>query len=205
MLPVGNRPLLENTLALLVAHGFRHLFIAVNYLAGQIEQHVGNGERFGCEVTYLRETEPLGTAGALSLLPSTPAAPLLVLNGDLLTDVDLSALMDYHRQSGCLATQCVREYVVQIPYGVVECRHGEVERINEKPVERFLISAGIYVLAPRTLQYLPPGTCTMVDLLASVKAGGERVAAFPIRERWADIGQPEDYQRARQLWEGESS
>ncbi len=201
MLPVGDRPLLENTLALLVAHGFRHLFLAVNYLADQIEQHVGDGERFGCEVTYLRESQPLGTAGALSLLPSAPTSPLLVLNGDLLTDVDLSALMDYHGEAGCLATQCVREYVVQIPYGVVDCHHGEVARVQEKPVQRFLINAGIYVLAPAALGYLPRGvTCTMVELLDTARADGARVAAFPIRERWADIGQLEDYEHARRIW-----
>jgi dTDP-glucose pyrophosphorylase len=206
MLPVGDRPLLENTLALLVAHGFRHIFISVNYLADQIEKHVGNGERFGCDVSYLREEEPLGTAGALSLLPSAPAAPMLVLNGDLLTDVDLSALMDYHQQAGLLATQCVREYVIQIPYGVVECRHGEVERIQEKPVERFLINAGIYVLAPRALGHLRAGPSTMVDLLDAARSSGERVAAFPIRERWTDIGQREDYERAQELWtESETS
>jgi dTDP-glucose pyrophosphorylase len=201
MLPVGERPLLENTVALLVSHGFRHLFISIHHLGDQIQTHFGDGEKFGCHIAYLRERKPLGTAGALSLLPERPRDPLLVVNGDLLTDVNLSALMDYHVETGCAATQCVREYVFQIPFGVVRCEEGQVIGVEEKPLQRLLINAGIYVLSPALLKLVPVDhEISMPDLLAQARREGYRVAAFPIRERWIDIGRPEDYYWAHQNW-----
>lgn len=201
MLPVGNRPLLESTISLLVQHGFRRVFVAINYRGEQIQTHFGAGDRFGCEIVYLEEAEPLGTAGALSLLPERPADALLVVNGDLLTDVDLSALIDYHAETGCAATQCVREHAFHIPFGIVECVDGEVCRIDEKPVHRYLINAGIYVLSPLLVGSVPPSEqCSMIELLERARRQGYRVAAFPIRERWADIGAPEDYLWAQGHW-----
>jgi len=201
MLPVGDRPLLENTISLLVNHGFRHLFISVHYRGNQIEAHFGDGSKFGCCIAYLREKKPLGTAGALSLLPERPLDPLLVVNGDLLTDVNLSALMDYHMEAGCAATQCVREYVFQIPFGVVRCEEGQVVETQEKPLQRLLINAGIYILSPALLDLIPiDREFTMPDLLVQARHQGNGVAAFPIRERWTDIGQQEDYHWARQNW-----
>ena len=201
MLPVGDRPLLENTVSLLVHHGFRHLFVSIHYLGDQIEAHFSDGRRLGCHIKYLRERKPLGTAGALSLLPERPRDPLLVMNGDLLTDVNLSALMDYHVETGCAATQCVREYAFQVPFGVVHYGEGQVIGTEEKPVQRFLVNAGIYVISPDLLDAVPVDQAfTMPDLLAQARRGGHRVAAFPIRERWTDIGRPEDYHWARQNW-----
>ncbi len=201
MLPIGDRPLLENLVLLLVSHRFKRLFIAINYLGDQIEKHFGDGSRFGCEISYLRETKALGTAGALGLLPERPSDPLLVLNGDLLTDVDLSALMDYHVESGCLGTQCVLEYVIDIPFGVVRCQDGQVVEVEEKPRQRQLINAGIYVLSAPVLDLVPADEClTMPDLLSRTRARGYSVAAFPIRERWTDVGRPDEYVRVRGDW-----
>lgn len=202
MLPIGNKPLLENTVSLLVTHGFRRLFMAVNYLGDRIESHFGDGARFGCAISYLRESGPLGTAGALSMLPKGAAAPFLVLNGDLLTDVDLSVLLDFHNESGASATQCVREYHYEVPFGVVDCVDGEVRGLVEKPQHRLLINAGIYVLGPGYLDFLQPGEpCSMPELLERGRRAGDRVAAFPIRERWTDIGHLDDYHRAHSTWE----
>ena len=203
MLRVGDRPLLENTMALLGVHGFRRVFLAINYLGEQIEAHFGNGRQFGVEIDYLREVSPLGTAGALSLLPSLPDVPVLVLNGDLLTEVDLTALMDYHEHSGCAVTQAVREYIVQIPYGVVQCEDGKVTAVEEKPVHRILVNAGIYVLAPQVFEVVPSGECSIVELLDLARSRGHLVAAFPVRERWHDIGYPDDYHRVRHGWMAE--
>lgn len=201
MLPVGNRPLLENTVSLLVSHGFRHLFLSICYLGDQIESHFGDGSQFGCHIAYLREKKPLGTAGALTLLPERPCDPLLVANGDLLTDVNLSALMDYHTETGSAATQCVLEYVYQIPFGVVHCEEGRVIDTEERPLRRLLINAGIYVLSRDLLDLIPVDQeFTMPDCLAKARRDGYRVVAFPIRERWTDIGRPEDYDRARNNW-----
>lgn len=204
MLPVKDRPLLENTISLLVNHGFRQLFISIHYLGDQIEAHFGSGSKFGCHISYLREKKPLGTAGGLSLLPDRPRDPILVVNGDLLTDANLSALMDYHTEVGCAATQCVREYIFQIPFGVVRCEEGQVVETEEKPVQRFLINAGIYVLSPDLIDLVPiDQEFTMPELLAQARYKGYRVAAFPIREGWTDIGRIEDYRWASQNWNEE--
>ena len=204
MLPVGDGPVLENTVSLLVSHGFRNLFIAIRYLGEQIESHFGDGSRFGCQITYIREQEPMGTAGALSLLPVRPDHSFLVVNGDLLTDLNLSMLMDFHAEENCAATQCVREYVFRIPFGVVRCEEGQVMGIEEKPMRRVLISAGIYVLSPKMLDAIPSKKAmTMPELLEKTRQQGHRVMAFPIRERWEDIGQPEDYHWAVNHWDCE--
>lgn len=201
MLPVGDRPLLENLIRLLVGHRFRDVFIAINYLGDQIQEYFGDGQSFNCRIRYLRETRPLGTAGALSLLPERPAEPLLVLNGDLATDVDLSALMDYHVQAACLATQCVFEHIQMMPFGVVRCDGYEVIGLEEKPTSRQLVNAGIYVLSPGLLDLVPPDReFTMPELLARACRSGYPVAAFPIREEWADIGRIDDYEHVREQW-----
>jgi len=207
MLPLGERPLLESLIRLLVSHRFRDVFISINYLGEQIQNYFGDGDALGCRIRYLRETKPLGTAGALSLLPERPTDPLLVINGDLATNVDLTALMDYHLQAACLGTQCVREYVHNVPFGVVRCDGDQVVGLEEKPTYRRLINAGIYVLSPSLLDLVPPDReFTMPELLAGAHRSGYPVAAFPIRERWVDIGRLDAYESVRHQWtESEAS
>jgi dTDP-glucose pyrophosphorylase len=201
MLHVGERPILENLIRLLVAHRFEEIFISVNYLGSQITDYFGDGGSLNCRITYLNEPMPLGTAGPLSLLPTRPTEPLLVLNGDLATDLNISALMDYHREAACLATACVSEYVHEVPFGVVRCEDDQVVDVEEKPSYRQLINAGIYVLSPSLLDLVPPNREFMMpDLLAEARKNGYPLAAFPIRERWSDIGQPADYERVRENW-----
>lgn len=201
MLPIGDRPLLENLIRLLVAHRFQEIFVSINYLGEQIHEHFGDGRALNCRIHYLRETKPLGTAGALSLLPSRPQDPMLILNGDLVTELDFSALMDYHAQSACLGTQCVLEYVQTLPFGVVRCEDDHVVELEEKPSYRQLINAGIYVMSPNLLDLVPPDReFTMPELMTAACRIGYPVAAFPIREQWADIGRLGDYERACEDW-----
>lgn len=199
MLPVGNQSILERIITQLVAHGFRRIFLAINYLGFKIEEYCGDGRRFGCRIDYLRESRPLGTAGPLSLLPEHPEHAVLVANGDLVTELNFSALMDYHTQQKHAATLCVREFAYQVPYGVVQVNGQQVISIEEKPLRRFLINAGIYVIEPEALALVPQGAeFNMPDLLETLKARGEAVGAFPIREYWLDIGRLEDYQLANE-------
>ena len=198
MLPVGGQPLLEVIIRRLVDHGFRRLFLSVHYRSDQIEAHFGDGARFNSHIEYLREDRPLDTGGALALLPERPAAPVLVVNGDVVTDVNFSALLDYHAQHGGAATLCVREYTSEIPYGVLKCRGDLVEAFEEKPVQRLLINAGIYVVEPRLLSHLPAGEAwPLPRLVTDAIAAGERIAAFVVHEQWLDIGHPADYERVR--------
>jgi dTDP-glucose pyrophosphorylase/CBS domain-containing protein len=197
LLPVGGRPILETILEQLRDHGFHHFYISVNYKAEAVKGHFGDGSRFGVEIRYLEESEPLGTAGPLGLIPERPDAPLLVMNGDLLTKLDFRALFNYHREHDARMTICVREFDMQVPYGVVEFDNNRVRDIIEKPVHRFMVNAGIYVLDAAALDHIPAGRrFDMPDLSHRLIAGSEPVFGYPIHEYWIDIGRLEDFHRA---------
>lgn len=199
LLPVGDKPLLETIVRQLTQSGFHRFAFAVHHQADQILQHFGDGRRFGVEIRYLRERLKLGTAGPLSLLPDTLRSPVVVMNGDLLTRVDFQALLDFHNQEGTLATMCVREYDVQVPFGVVRTEGSLLRSITEKPVHRFFVNAGIYVIEPAALRLLRRGRpCEMPEFLESLLRQRPRaVSCFPIQEYWIDIGRVGEYRKAR--------
>ena len=203
MLRLGEKPILEHLIDQMAAAGFSHFTFTVNYLAEQIERHFGDGSRWGVEIDYVREPKPLGTAGALGLLKRPGADPLLVLNGDILTKVDFPALLDFHRAEKGLATICVKRHEIQVPYGVVEHSGRRLTRFVEKPTQRFLVNAGIYVLDPRALAWLPKRrACDMPEFLELIRArkkGG--VACFPIQEYWLDIGGHKEFRLAEKEFE----
>lgn len=199
MLEIGGKPLLEVIITQLREHGFRRVLLSVNYRADCIETHFGDGGRFGVQIEYVREREQLGTAGALRLAREQllGGGPFVVMNGDLLTKVNFSALLDYHRLHQAVATMSVAEYPFTVPYGVVRTTDVRVARIEEKPTLRFQVNAGIYVLEPRALHVIPDeGRCDMTQLIESLIERQETVACFPIREYWLDIGQLPDYKKA---------
>ena len=199
LLPVGEKPILQTILEQLAEGGFSQFFLAVHYRAEQVRAHFGDGSKWGVRIEYLEERQPLGTAGALSLLDQTMIdAPLLMMNGDLLTRLDFGQLVDFHGEHGGLATMCVREYDFQIPYGVVHGDGDQVTDIIEKPVQKFFVNAGIYILEPDLLrQCRPDEAIDMPDLLRQVVNDGRKVSMFPIHEYWLDIGRMEEYERAQ--------
>jgi len=197
MLKVGNKPLLETILENFLEYGFRHFYISVNYMADVVKAHFGDGSRWGADICYLQENQKLGTAGGLSLLPETPTESLLVMNGDLLTKVNFSQLLEFHSSHHAQATMCVREYDFQVPYGVVKIHNQRITRIDEKPIQRFFVNAGIYVLEPESLNLIPSNSYfDMPTLFEKMIAEKRDTAVFPIREYWLDIGQVADYDRA---------
>lgn len=197
MLRVGARPILETILRSYVDQGFRHFYLAVNYKAEQIERYFGDGGRFNVEVRYLREQQRLGTAGALGLLPERPALPLVVTNADLLTKEDYGYMMDRHVDSGADATMAVRDYEMQVPFGVVRERDGCIETIEEKPVQRFVVSAGMYVLSPSVVDLVPKGQyLDMPSLFEEVVRKGLRARCHQINGYWLDIGRMPDFEQA---------
>jgi len=197
MLKVGTRPLLETIVRGYAEQGFRRFWFAVNYKAEQIEAHFGDGDAFGVEIGYLREPQPLGTAGALALLPEVPAEPVVVTNGDLLTKEDYGRMVDRHVASGADATMAVRDYEIQVPFGVVRERDGLIEAIEEKPVQRFVVAAGIYVLSAPALALVPRGRYfDMPALFQAAAASGLRTRGHPVDGYWLDIGRLPDYERA---------
>jgi len=197
MLMVGSRPLLETIVRGFAEQGFRKFYLAVNYKAEQIESHFKDGAALGVEIEYLRERERMGTAGALSLMPESPREPVLVMNADLLTKEDFRQMIERHVESGAAGTMAVRDYEMQVPFGVVRERDGMIERIDEKPVQRFMVAAGIYVLSPDALAHVPRDTfLDMPALFERLAQGGMRTRCHHIDGYWLDIGRMSDYERA---------
>lgn len=198
MVQVAGRPILERLVLHLVGFGVRKIYISLYYKGEIIEGHFGDGSDFGCEIGYLREAEPLGTGGALSLLPGIPEDPLLVMNGDLLTEVDLGAMFQFHGIGRHALTVGLREYTHTIPYGVARVEGDVLTGIKEKPTQTWLANTGLYVLEPRVVARIPGGT--MYHLTEAIDESlrlGESVGAYRIEEDWMDIGRRVDLQRAR--------
>jgi NDP-sugar pyrophosphorylase family protein len=199
MLQVAGRPILERIVLNLVGFGVKRIFLSINYLGHVIEDHFGDGARFGIRIEYLREPEPLGTAGALAMLPEAPGEAVLVMNGDLVTSADLGALLDFHVAGGYAATIGIRRYLHTIPFGCVEREDGLVRRVDEKPTIAKEVNGGIYAVEPSLLALVPRGVpSTMPALIEGALARGERVAAFEIHDDWIDVGQREQLARARE-------
>ncbi|MDD4735539.1 MAG: sugar phosphate nucleotidyltransferase [Kiritimatiellae bacterium] len=198
LLPVGNRPILDHILGGLKSAGIEEVVLSLNYRGDQIRHHVGDGEQHGLRVNYVTEKERLGTAGALSLLNPRPTRPFLVMNGDLLTNLNYAKLLRFQQENDYALVMCVRQYKIQVPYGVVQVTpEGQINALQEKPVHEHFINAGIYVMKPRCLDYIPRRSYfDMTDLTTLLIEHGESVGAFPLVEYWRDIGRAEDLRAA---------
>jgi NDP-sugar pyrophosphorylase family protein len=200
LLAVGHTSILGRLLEGLAAAGIVEVWISVNYMAGAIESRIGDGSAFGVHVDYLRETEPLGGAGPLALLPARPAGPVLVLNADQITTLNFSRMVAFHRAEAPAITVGSFLHEVPIPYGVLVAEGGRLTRINEKPTVRLACNTGFYVLEPSMLDLVPSGRLsTMVQLVEAARARDESIAVFPLLERWIDIGTPDELEAAL-LW-----
>jgi dTDP-glucose pyrophosphorylase len=197
MLPVGGAPILEHIVEHLVSHGIRRIFIAVNYLANMIEDHFGDGSQFFCQIEYLREKESLGTGGALSLLPETPTHPVVVMNGDLMTRINITRLLEFHEHGGYTGSIALREHEVVVPFGVAELDGSQISQLVEKPSLNYQINAGIYILNPELVARIPENTFyPITHLWQDCLSSGEALGAYAMHESWNDIGLPEQYQAA---------
>ena len=197
LLRVGDRPILELILEQLRIAGIHHVHLTTHYKAHLIAQHFGDGARFGVNLRYVREDQPLGTAGSLAFVDKSDE-PLLVINGDILTRVDFRAFLDFHHEHHADMTMAVRPHEFQIPYGVIETDGVMITGIVEKPTIQHFINAGIYLISPRALTLIPAGQpCDIPDLVKRLMAEGHRVIGFPIREYWMDIGQLADFEQVQ--------
>ncbi len=197
LLKVGGKPILESIIESFIEQGFKNFYISINYKGEMIEQYFGNGSDLGVQINYIREDKRLGTAGSLKLLPETNTQPIIVMNGDILTKVDFRNLLDFHISQEADATLCIREYQLEVPYGVVSIERNRFKGIEEKPKERFHINAGLYVLNPELINYIPENTYfDMPELFKILAKENRETAVYPIREYWMDIGHMDDYERA---------
>jgi dTDP-glucose pyrophosphorylase/CBS domain-containing protein len=198
MIRVAGRPILERIIYHLVGFGIRRIFLSINYLGHMVEEYFGDGSQFGCRIEYLRETSPLGTGGALSLLPELPDSPMVVMNGDLVTQVDIGRLLRFTGEGGYAATMGVRQHTVEIPFGVAEVCDGRLVGLQEKPTSHMLVNAGTYVLTPDVLPMVPKDKeFPITDLFRLCIERQLPVGVHLIEDDWEDIGRPEELLRAR--------
>ncbi len=198
MIRVAGRPILERLVLHLTGGGIRRIFLSVNYLSRIIEDHFGDGSAFGCRIEYLREKKPLGTGGSLALLRERPKHPLLVMNGDLVTQFDVGRMLDAHVEGGDVATFGMRPYNVDIPFGVAEVKGRRLVGLREKPTERMMINSGIYVFGNRALRLVPRGrNFPITDLFLQCLEKKLPVGAHLIQDEWTDVGQHDELKRAR--------
>jgi dTDP-glucose pyrophosphorylase len=198
LLPIGDRPIMEIIIGRLRTAGIRQVTVTTHYLGEDIVRYFGEGDRFGVHVNYLAEESPMGTVGGLAGLKDTQE-PLLVINGDVLTGVDFQNLVEYHREHRADLTVGLRQFEYQVPYGVIQSDGPYVREINEKPLQKWLVNAGIYMLEPSVFRFIPQGQrFDMPDLIGRLLRAGRPVVGFPIVEYWLDIGRHCDYQQAQE-------
>lgn len=199
MLKFGDKPILEIIIENFKEYGFHHFFLSVNYKSEIIETYFGDGTRHGVNISYIRETERMGTAGSLSLMEPINDLPIIVMNGDVLTKVNFSSLIDYHKTNELEACICTFRHDYQVPYGVIHFDgDGElVNRIVEKPIHTSLVNAGIYSLNPKILSAIPKKTFyDMPTFLEKMISEKKRVGTFQVQDYWMDIGRSDDFYRA---------
>ena len=199
MLKVGDKPILETLLNQFLKAGFKNIYISTHYMPEQITDYFGDGSAWGATIHYVHEETPLGTGGALGLLPADiPALPLIMINGDVLTTVDFNQLLEFHNKYQPVATMCVREYDYHVPHGVISGDGHRIFEMQEKPIQRYFVNAGIYVVRPNLFMNVPrQERLDMPTLLEQQIAKQEEVLMFPIHEYWLDIGRMDDFHKAQ--------
>jgi len=197
LLEVGNKPILETIIANFAKYGFKNIILSVNYKSQMIEDYFGDGSKFGVSIDYVHEDKRMGTAGALSLMREQLTEPFFVMNGDLLTNVNFEHMLEYHLSNQAIATMGVREYDFQVPYGVVNIEGHQITSIEEKPVHKFFVSGGMYILDTDVLSIIPDDIFyDMPTLFEKLIANKQKAISFPIREYWLDIGRMSDFEQA---------
>ena len=193
LLKIAGKPMLEHIIERAKKDGFENFIISINYLGHMIEDYFNDGSKFGVNIEYLKEDEPLGTAGSLSLLKDIPLQPFIVTNGDVITDIRYGELVKYHNENNSSATMAVKQYEIQNPYGVVETKDYEIIGFEEKPIIRSYINAGVYCISPEILSILDEGAhCDMPLFFEGIKKQNNKIIVYPMHEPWSDIGRPID-------------
>jgi len=198
MLEIQGKPMLEHIVHRLKLFNITKIYISVNYLSNIIEDHFGDGSTFGVQIEYLRETKKLGTAGPLALLPEDTSGPLLVMNGDIVTQTNFKSMVNYHKDHSSDITVGASVYNIKVPYGVLKLEGENVVGLQEKPTKSFFCSAGLYVLSKNVLGLIPRDSFFDIpDLIDQLISQNFKVKAFPIHEQWKDIGRKEDLMAIR--------
>ena len=199
MLHIGDKPILETVILSFINAGFINFYISTHFMPEQIQAHFGDGSKWGINIHYVHEDSPLGTGGALGLLPQDiPDLPIIMMNGDVLTKVNFERLLEFHNENSAHATMCVREYDYQVPYGVINGEGNKIISMVEKPIQRFFVNAGIYVVSQELARSVPVNHIIDMPTLLELHIDKQKdVLMFPIHEYWLDIGRMDDFNRAQ--------
>jgi dTDP-glucose pyrophosphorylase len=198
MLNIGNKPILQTIMENFIKEGFNNFILCLGYKGDIIKNYFKDGSKFNANIEYIIEDKRMGTAGALSLLKQKPKEPFFVMNGDILTNVNFKHMLDFHTQNKAIATMAVRTYEIEVPFGVVNIKNEIITSIEEKPIHKFFVNAGIYILQPECLDYIPKNQFyDMPNLFEKLIKENKKTISFPLREYWLDIGRIDEFQKAQ--------
>jgi NDP-sugar pyrophosphorylase family protein len=202
LLPLGEKAILEVQLERLKHYGFDEIYIATNYKSGYIEKFIGDGSRYGVNLTISREEKKLGTAGPLSLLKESLTEPFLVMNGDILSLIDLNDFYQFAIDKKTILSVVIKKEITPYLFGNIFFKGDYVTGIEEKPdIVRFII-AGIYVMRPSIFKFIPDNTFFGMDLLMNDLLKNEKkISKYELKEYWLDIGRVDDYQKAQDFYQ----
>ena len=193
MLKVNGKPILETIMMRCVDAGFKNFHISINYLKEQITDYFQDGTKWGVNINYLEENEFLGTSGCLKLLPHKIPDDIVVINGDIITDLDLDRLIRFHLKANNVLTVCSRAHRVRVPFAVLSTKLSCLKSFVEKPMYEYQVNAGVYVLKKKCIEEISAGFFDMTDLIDKILEQDNNVSVFPIHENWKDIGNPDDF------------
>tara|TARA_E500000178_G_C16990399_1_gene740489 strand:+ start:295 stop:1338 length:1044 start_codon:yes stop_codon:yes gene_type:complete len=197
MLKIGNKPILQTIVERFRESGYKNLVMCVNHKSSIIKNYFGNGIKFGVNIEYINEKKKMGTAGALSLIKTELTKPFFVINGDLMINLDFEKMLDFHNENNSKATMCIAEYNLELPYGEVKLNNENIKSIEEKPIHKIFVNAGVYILDPKCIKLVPKKFYDMPSLFKKIIASKKKTISFPIHEYWVDIGRFDDYKRAK--------
>ena len=197
MLKVGEKPILELIIEQFKEYGFRNFIISLNYKGEIIEEYFKEGKDFDVNIEYITETKKLGTAGSIALVKEKFTKPFIVINGDILTGIDFDKFLDHHMKSNFDITVGVRNYEINVPYGVLVTDNMIIESLEEKPTYKFHINGGVYAVNPEVIEYIKENEVyNMTDLIEDTMDDKKKSGIYEITEYWTDIGHLDDYKKA---------
>jgi NDP-mannose synthase len=198
LLPIGEKSILEIQIERLKRFGFNDIYLATNYKSEFIRGFFGDGSRYGVKLTISKEDKPLGTAGPLTLLKDQLNEPFLVMNGDILSLINLSDFYNFAIEKNTLLTIAIKKEITPFAFGNIFFKGDFVEEVEEKPDIVMYILAGIYIMRPEILSYIPENTAFGMDkLIRNLLSAQQKVAKYDLKEYWLDIGRINDYEKAQ--------
>lgn len=197
MLKIGNKPILQRIIDRFKESGYENFIICVNHKSNIIKKYFGNGLKFGVKIEYIQEKKRMGTAGALSLIKYKLQEPFFVINGDLMINLDFEKMLDFHNENNSKATMCITEYNLELPYGEVKLKNENIISIEEKPLHKIFVNAGVYILDPKCIKLVPKKFYDMPSLFKKIISKKNKTILFPIHEYWLDVGRIDDYKKAK--------